>query len=277
MQRAICFRFGDVMEQLRSTFANLTAEQQAQYAATIFRSRSHVRMLAIINASEEDYNKLAEAIDNSTGAADQMAKQMQDNLKGRLTELKSAIEGVALEFYDAMQPALEAVIAAVKRFQGWLADLSPEMKTTIAVIAALAAAIGPLLIVLGTLANGIGAIIGILPVLKGAIAALTGPIGLVVAAIAAAIAIGVELYRNWDVVKDRLSRIWGSIKKTASDVWNGIWNTIKGVINWIIGGINKMINALNNIRIKVPAVNIPLVGKSVVLKSGCLVSLPFQR
>lgn len=80
--------FRDVMDQLRSTFANLTAEQQAQYAATIFGQEAMSGMLAIINASEEDYNKLAKAIDNSTGAADRMAKQMQDNLKGRLTELK---------------------------------------------------------------------------------------------------------------------------------------------------------------------------------------------
>ena len=98
--------FRDVMDQLRFAFANLTAEQQAQYAATIFGQEAMSGMLAIINASEADYNKLASAIDNSAGAAQRMAKEMQDNLKGRLTELKSALEGVALQLYDNLQPAL---------------------------------------------------------------------------------------------------------------------------------------------------------------------------
>jgi len=249
--------FRDVMDQLRSAFANLTAEQQAQYAATIFGQEAMSGMLAIINASEEDYTKLSDAINNSTGAAQQMAAEMQDNLQGRMTELKSAIEGVALEFYDAMQPALEAVIAAVKRFVGWLADLSPEMKTTITVIAALAAAIGPLLIALGMVANGIGAIIGILPVLKGAIAALTGPIGLVVAAIAAAIAIGVALWKNWDKIKEFAGKLWEGIKdifakigKWISDTWNkakewtsNTWNNIKNTVSETAGRVRDGISS----------------------------------
>ena len=123
------------------------------------------------------------------------------------------------------------------------------------------AALGPLLSVIGKIITVVGTITGALPVLGAAFTALTGPVGLVVAAISAAIAIGVTLYKNWDTIKEKLAEIWGSIKETASDVWDGIWNTIKGVINWIIGGINKMINALNSIRIKVPAINIPLVGK----------------
>lgn len=253
--------FRDVMDQLRSAFANLTAEQQAQYAATIFGQEAMSGMLAIINASEEDYNKLAEAIDNSTGAAEQMAKQMQDNLKGRLTELKSAIEGVALQLYDAMLPALEWVVEVVQKLVAWFSSLDPKWQQVIVTAIGFTAALGPLLLIIGKIITVVGTITSALPILGAAFTALTGPVGLVVAAIAAAIAIGVELYKNWDVVKDRLSQIWGSIKQTASDVWNGIWNTIKGVINWIIGGINKMINALNSIRIKVPAINIPLVGK----------------
>src|SRR5690606_7153348 len=150
-------------------------------------------MLAIINASEGDYNKLAEAIDNSTGAADRMAKQMQDNLKGRLTELKSAIEGVALQLYDHLQPALEKIVEVVKKLVDWLADLSPETQKVIVVIAGLAAAIGPLLIVLAVMASGLSAIIGILPTLGAAFTALTGPIGIAIAAIAALTAGGLAL------------------------------------------------------------------------------------
>src|SRR5699024_8247250 len=47
--------FKDVIDQLRNSFGNLTQEQQAQYAATLFGQQGMSGMLAIINASEADY------------------------------------------------------------------------------------------------------------------------------------------------------------------------------------------------------------------------------
>lgn len=218
--------FRDVMDQLRSTFANLTAEQQAQYAATIFGQEAMSGMLAIINASEADYNKLASAIDNSAGAAQRMAKEMQDNLKGRLTELKSALEGVALQLYDHLQPALESLVEIVRKVVDWFANLSPEAQKVIVIIAGLAAAIGPLLVVLGVLASSIGSIIAIAPTLGTAFTALAGPIGVAIAAVAALIAIGGDLYKNWDEIKANAQRIWNDIKNFFSNTLNNIKNTI---------------------------------------------------
>ena len=85
--------FKDVMDELRAKFSGLTEEQQAQYAATIFGKEAMAGMLAIINASEEDYAKLTDATRNYNGAAKEMADVMQDNLQGELVLLKSALEG----------------------------------------------------------------------------------------------------------------------------------------------------------------------------------------
>lgn len=65
--------FSNVMNQLRNSFSKLTAKQQAQYAATIFGQEAMSGMLAIINASEQDYQKLANAVGNYNGAAKKMA------------------------------------------------------------------------------------------------------------------------------------------------------------------------------------------------------------
>ncbi len=176
----------EVMLNLRESLGGLTEAEQAAAAATIFGKEAMSGALAIVNTSEADFNKLSGAINNSAGAADRMAKEMQDNLKGRLTELKSAIEGVALQLYEAMLPVMEKIVAIVQRLVDWFAKLSPEMKVVIAAITGLAAAIGPLLIVVGLAASGLGAILGILPVLGVAFTALTGPVGLAIAGIAAA-------------------------------------------------------------------------------------------
>lgn len=154
--------FKDVMDQLREKFAGLTEEQQAQYAATIFGKEAMSGMLAIINASEEDYNKLVEATRNYNGAAKEMSDIMQNNLKGRWEEFKSALEETALQIYDAILPSLEKLLEKIRGLVEWFKNLSPETQETIVKMAALAAAIGPVLSIGGKLIGGISSIIGLL-------------------------------------------------------------------------------------------------------------------
>lgn len=197
------------------------------------------------------------------------AEQRYGTTASQLELLRNKLEDAGIELGDKLTPILrdsiiplvETLIGHISGLIDWFSSLDPKWQQVILTAIGFTAALGPLLLIIGKIITVVGTITGALPILGAAFTALTGPVGLVVAAIAAAIAIGVELYKNWDTIKEKLAEIWGSIKQTASDVWNGIWDTIKGVINWIIGGINKMINALNSIRIKVPAINIPLVGK----------------
>ena len=80
----------DVMDNLRTTIGQMTEAEKSQVAATIFGTEAMSGMLAIINASEEDYNKLTDSIYNCDGAAQTMAETMQNNLQGKITQFKSA-------------------------------------------------------------------------------------------------------------------------------------------------------------------------------------------
>lgn len=81
----------DVVVDLREAFADMTDAQKASNAEAIAGKVGMSGLLAIVNASEGDFNKLTEAINNSNGVAKNMAETMQDNLNGKLTQLKSAL------------------------------------------------------------------------------------------------------------------------------------------------------------------------------------------
>jgi TP901 family phage tail tape measure protein len=209
--------FKDVMDDLRTKFSGLTEEQQAQYAATIFGKEAMSGMLAIINATDEDYVKLTGATREYTGVAKEMAETMEDNLKGGITKLKSALEGVGIQIFEILLPHLQSLVEKLQSVVEWFANLSPATQETIVKIALVAAAIGPLLIIGGKLIGGIGTAISAVATVSGAIAVattgavaatpaigalatvftvLTGPVGLAVAAIAALTVAGVALYKH---------------------------------------------------------------------------------
>lgn len=104
---------GDVMVDLRKGFSKLSSEQQVQYAKTIAGANAMSGLLAITGATEADFNKLTLAVKNSNGAAEKMAKTMQNNLGGDMTTLRSKIEGIQIAIYEKFEPALRKAVAAI--------------------------------------------------------------------------------------------------------------------------------------------------------------------
>ena len=99
-----------VMEDMRNGFSGLTKDQQANYAATIGGQEAMSGLLAIVNASEEDFNKLTTAIDNSSGTCQDMADTMLQKLSGQFTILKSQIEGINVNVFEQMEPGLMTIV-----------------------------------------------------------------------------------------------------------------------------------------------------------------------
>lgn len=166
----------------------LTQEQQSAAAATLFGKEAMSGMLAIINASEEDYNKLSEAIANSEGAAKDMSEIMQDNLNGQLQILKSQLEEAAISIGDALMPKIRSLIAKIQEWTDWFNKLDESQKQTIATVGLFVAAIGPLLIMIGKVGTGIGAIMSAAQAMGSVLAVLSaagGPILLTAVALGA--------------------------------------------------------------------------------------------
>ena len=111
----------DVMGELRNATANMSQEQKAQLANTIAGTEAQKGLVAILNASEEDYNKLAEAINNADGAAASMSDTMMDNLAGSITLLQSAADGVKISFGERLSPY-------VRNLAEWLTAQMPAIE-----------------------------------------------------------------------------------------------------------------------------------------------------
>ena len=96
----------EVMGDLRTGFGGLSEAESITMATMLGGQEAMSGLLAIVNASDADYQKLTDSIGACDGAAASMADTMQNNLKGQLTILGSAAQGLALEVYDSVKVAL---------------------------------------------------------------------------------------------------------------------------------------------------------------------------
>lgn len=227
---------GEVMNMLRDKLGGLTEAEQAQVAAQIFGQEAMSGMLAIINASDSDYAKLTDAIYDADGAAQQMADTMLDNLSGQLTLLKSALEGLAIQFGEILMPYIKQFVTWLQNLTQRLQELTPEQKEQVVKWAAIAAAIGPVLMVLGKLTTSVGSIITTFGKIPGALAkaksaftavsaaigGISAPVVAVVAVVGVLIAAFANLWKTNEEFRNKMTAIWDGIKSKFESFAQGI-------------------------------------------------------
>ena len=184
---------------------------------------------AIVNASEDDFNKLTEAIYSADGAAQEAAAITLDNLQGQITILKSTLEGIAIQIGDILMPTVRAIVAKIQEWATAFSNLDRGTKETIVKIAAVVAAIGPLLLILGTvisktgtalkgftsLAKGVasltskvGSASGLFGKLGAALGGISAPVMAVVAVIGTLVAAFMTLRNTNEEVRTAITAIW---------------------------------------------------------------------
>ena len=240
----------ELMEQLRQKLGGLSEAEQAQAAASLFGKEAMSGMLAIINGSPADFEKLSNAIDTCSdtvdgynGTTEKMAAVMQDNLAGQVTILKSQLEELAISFSDILMPTIRSVVSRIQDLVDKLNQLDPRTKETIAKIALVAAALGPMLIALGKTVSSVGTVfsaVSKLPALFSAvqsgIGAVTGALGVslgpllaIIAAVAALVAAFVHLWNTNDEFKSNIIGIWEQIKSTFTGLTQGITDRLNAL------------------------------------------------
>lgn len=90
----------ETIEILRDNMSGLDEATKASVASGIAGTEAMSGLLAIVNSSDADFEKLTESIANADGTAQRMANTMNDNLQGAITIMKSAVEGFGISLYE---------------------------------------------------------------------------------------------------------------------------------------------------------------------------------
>jgi TP901 family phage tail tape measure protein len=226
----------ELMEQLRQKLGGLSEAEQAQAAAALFGKNAMSGMLAIINGSDKDFEKLAGAIDNCDGSSEKMANTMNDNLQGQITILMSQLQELAISFGEILMPKIRDIVTHIQNFVDKLNAMDEGQKETILRIGMFVVALAPMLMglgkvitfsanvsrALGTLSAGLVKAGGFSGVFTKALGLITSPAAIVVGAIAAITAVIIHLWNTNEDFRNTITAIWQKIKDAFTTFAAGI-------------------------------------------------------
>ena len=231
------------LEELNKQAFGAEGAEKARAAAMLGGSRAMSGLLAIANATEEDYNKLTAAVDSSSqafaktkdgivplnealesgaeiletyeGSAAAMAATMQDNAAGQMEILKSKLQELAISLGDTLMPTIRELVGYVQAFVDKLNGMDEHTKTMIMNVILVTAALGPLLVIVGKLVSGIGSIMTVIGGISAPILAVIAVIGLLVAAF-------IHLWNTNEEFRNNITAIWNDLKAKFDAFGQGI-------------------------------------------------------
>lgn len=112
------------LQELRSKFSALSEAERAQYAAMLAGQEGMSGLLAIVNASDQDFADLTEQINNSSGAAQEMADIMMDNLAGKFELFTGALDSMKMSLGEKFKPYLIEAL-------DWLTNKVPDVENAL--------------------------------------------------------------------------------------------------------------------------------------------------
>lgn len=115
--------FNDLVDELNGSLQGMTAEQKNNALATIFTTQGLQAFNKMTASSDATVQKFWKGIQDSSGSAAQQAATQLDNLKGDITLLSSATEGLELGFYNTFSGTIRGAIKGITSEVSGLAEV----------------------------------------------------------------------------------------------------------------------------------------------------------
>lgn len=148
---------GDVLTELCDATEGMDTAQKAELASTVAGQEAQKGLLAILNQGSDAYTDLKDKLNDCSGAADSMAKNMESGMGGSIRSLQSAWEGFTIKLgqkfekpvvsglhvitsflTDKAIPAIDNISNAVEKghkIASKVGDWLSDHKTTVEVVA----------------------------------------------------------------------------------------------------------------------------------------------
>ncbi|ELB69449.1 phage tail tape measure protein, TP901 family, core region [Enterococcus faecium EnGen0050] len=220
------------VELLKKAFEGLTPEQQQNALVTLYGQESLSGMMALIDKGPDSLGKLTKSLKDSDGAADDMARTMQDNMNSSIEQMFGAFESAAIVIQKILAPSIRKVADAISGLVEKFVSAPESTQKLVVAIGLIVAAIGPLIFMIGSVIIWINRVKVALALMGTSMSGVILPVLGIVAAISALIAIGVLVYKNWDKIAAFGKQVWKNITMFVSDTANSIKKVWKSTGEW---------------------------------------------
>ena len=160
----------DIIVDLRKGFQQMTEAEKTANAETISGKTGMSGLLAVMNATDEEFNSLRNNIINSTGATQKMADIMGNTTQGKVNAFKSKLEALGIQLADNLLPHINAILDKGMALIDWFSNLDEGTQKTIISVGLFATATGGALKVVGSLTSGVGSAVKTFASLEKALA-----------------------------------------------------------------------------------------------------------
>lgn len=252
--------------------------------ATMFGSVEGLNSVLMLTSEQgmQMYGEAMKEMQTNTTALDEAFSKMDETSGSQMKKAINDIKNAGIEIGDILLPVISNIIGKIREVMQAFSGLSDSQKETIVKIAAIAAAIGPLLIAFGSVCGGISKIIHFTSLATGVASKVPGiistigigakvlwgvlsanPIGAVITIIGLLVGAFVtlwnksEAFRNfwkglWENIKEITSVVVDTVVKFCENLWEKtkeIFNKIKDSASNIWNGIKIVItNVVNGIK-----------------------------
>ena len=241
---------GNVFAELRGKLKGMTDEQKNYYLAMIGGKTQVDALQKILDGVGDEYEDLKGKIVDSKDALNTMADVMNDNSKGGIAQLKSALEEAGIAIYETLKPAIGWLTEKLQEAVNWFNGLSDSTKRNIVTFGMIALGVGALLLVVGALLPIVASAISIFTALSAAgvtvgavMTFINGTMLPVIAVIVAVIAVCMALKEAWDTnflgIRDVTAHVFNGVKSDIQSV-GATFESVKAKCSGFVEGIKSM-------------------------------------
>lgn len=166
----------ELLPHLQERLSGLSEEQRNNALNTLFGKESLSGMLALLDSAGPEFDGVVSGLQNSNGAAKEMADTMNSGLSGSIENLKGKLETAAITVSERFAPYIEQLADKVGELTEWFTNLSEEQQDQIIKWGLVAAAAGPALVVFGKIAGALGTTFKALGTVSSGIGKLVGKV-----------------------------------------------------------------------------------------------------